>query len=73
MSKYAKNPPMCDDSARAGADAIAHPKGQEGNMDHAQGSGSRSSAMSGAVDTLNKQVARGKFAPVVGGRKMADY
>src|SRR5215470_220763 len=52
---------ISDDADRMGR--IAKPGGVEGSMDHAQGDGSRSSALSGAVATLNKQVARGSAAP----------
>jgi hypothetical protein len=52
---------------------IAKPGGVEGNMDHAQGEYSRGSALSSAVNCLQKQVARGGSAPTVGGRKMTDY
>jgi hypothetical protein len=71
MSKSCCGPAMSDDSERAGK--LARPGGQEGNMDHAQGSGTRSAALSGAVGFLRQQVARGSSAPTVGGRKMTDY
>lgn len=71
MSNSFKQPLTSDDAARMGK--IARPGGQEGNTDHAQGEGSRSSALSGAVAALNKQIARGSAAPTVGGRKMTDY
>lgn len=71
MSKYCHGPAMSDDSDRMGR--IARPAGQEGNMDHGQGDGSRSGALSSAKAVLNKQVARGSAAPTVGGRKMTDY
>ena len=71
MSQSARKGAISDDADRMGT--IARPGGVEGNMDHGQGAGSRGSALSGAVGTLRKQVARGSSAPVVGGRKMTDY
>lgn len=71
MSKFCRGPAMGDDSDREGK--LAKPGGVEGNMDHAQGQGTRTGALSGAVSTLKKQVARGASAPTVGGRKMTDY
>jgi hypothetical protein len=71
MSHSARASAMSDDSARMGK--LARPEGCETNMDHGQGEGSRGSALSGAVRTLNKQTARGSSAPIVGGRKMTDY
>lgn len=70
MSKSKKAPAMSTDSGRMGR--IPSFGGVEGNTDHAQGAGSRSSALSGAVSTLNTQVARHGQAPTVGGRKMTD-
>jgi hypothetical protein len=71
MSKYCKAPAMSSDSDREGK--LARPGGQEGNMDHAQGAGTRSGALSAAVSAVKTQVARGSSAPTVGGRKMSDY
>lgn len=71
MSMSQRKGAISDDAARMGK--IAKPGGQEGSTDHAQGEGTRGSALSGAVATLRKQVARGSAAPVVGGRKMTDY
>lgn len=70
MSKSHKAPAMSTDSARMGRKPSF--SGVEGNTDHAQGDGSRSSALSGAVSTLNSQVARHGAAPTVGGKKMSD-
>lgn len=71
MSQSKRIGAISDDADRMGR--IAKPSGVEGSSDHAQGDGSRSSALSGATATLRKQVARGSSAPVVGGRKMTDY
>lgn len=71
MSKSTRAPAMSTDSDRMGT--IPSFGGVEGSMDHAQGKGSRGSALSGAVATLNSQVARKGAAPTVGGRKMSDY
>ena len=71
MSKTTRAPAMSDDSDREGK--LCRPSGVEGSMDHGQGNVSRSAAMSSAVSTLRTQVARGKSAPTVGGRKMTDY
>lgn len=70
MSRFKKAPAMSDDSDRMGK--IASPGGQEGNTDNAV-RGTREGTMSRAVDTLNKQTARGASAPTVGGRRMTDY
>lgn len=70
MSKAFRQPAMSTDSDRMGK--IPSFQGVEGNTDHAQGAGTRASALSGAVATLNTQVARHGQAPTVGGRKMTD-
>lgn len=71
MSKSTRAPAMSDDSAREGK--IARPNGVEGSMDNGMGPSSRKSVMADAVSTLRVQVARGKSAPTVGGKKMTDY
>lgn len=63
MSKSHKNPAMSPDSARAGRDSIARPKGQEGSTNNG-GDGPR--CMSEAVDSLESQVRK---PYTVGGEK----
>jgi hypothetical protein len=71
MSKTTRAPAMSDDSDREGK--LCRPGGVEGSMNHGQGGVSKDSALSQAVSTVKMQVARGKSAPTVGGRKMTDY
>jgi hypothetical protein len=71
MSKSCCAASTSNDADRMGK--LARPGGQEGNMDHGQGAGTRSGALSAAVSAVKTQVARGSSAPTVGGRKMTDY